>query len=768
MKSPLLAILLVRSSSRGTNIVFQWPTRIKRHKKKSHMRYYTNDDSEDVFEDPMATHNDSESDTDDSNSDAYSSSSEGSFNEDAVRLRVDDDDRLDRDLGPSRLQRDVGSSQSLRGSRFGARGTSPDMRSSAIRSRSASRPPRMSASSYASFEREYEEKRLRSFTTCLDFDSEMLASILTPRIEQCHQRFELSVDDITYLGHPVSYTEKSEDPKSKHATIFNVVFVFDRSNMYPSIPVINPVTWFNLFYSILFKLTAVLAAEEFRSGYMSEQCLGLIRLREEFAQNGCWYRDFLHSALDSFTLAGTLKEAYRGISRHRNVEIEINNSFDLNLQLPLILRHPEKAMWADEVQCVLDPHDPIVIRGDGQEPRDMASMTSISSQNGGYLEPVLKEWTRTTGPFLRPWQTLLLPEEAYSSDTDATIYASTRALIDLFRPTVRGSRTFLQAAEILGWDLYKDVYPMVRHLIYYSNAPVINVPRIQNIYAINPTFNTNDLAALSEAWAVRFSQYQPLPQFLARVSSDLKPFVSHCEHLPSNYFPLDLLLWLLRQGVLIQMHVHLRVVITASDQRRAVELRRERRERMLRRRQEPGVDSGHESDPEILTENLIKQMDKGISVPERPVIERRHSRHSRCSRSASSSSISSSDEEWPSGHLSYSRNSDYFRSELRSKVRQGLEMDDEDDRIDDLIPNGVPQPIVIPEPSRANRTESEWLSAMFKGKHPWYTRWLIRLFPYLNGRHNIDEIVARERIRRRDLKLIMTEFDANLIHFYHP
>ena len=38
----------------------------------------------------------------------------------------------------------------------------------------------------------------------------------------------------------------------------------------------------------------------------------------------------------------------------------------------------------------------------------------------------------------------------------------------------------------------------------------------------------------------------------------------------------------------------------------------------------------------------------------------------------------------------------------------------------------------------------------------------------MNGMHSVDEMVAREKIRRRDLKSLLTEFDANILHFYHP
>ena len=57
---------------------------------------------------------------------------------------------------------------------------------------------------------------------------------------------------------------------------------------------------------------------------------------------------------------------------------------------------------------------------------------------------------------------------------------------------------------------------------------------------------------------------------------------------------------------------------------------------------------------------------------------------------------------------------------------------------------------------------------MLEGKHAWYTRWLLRLLPYLNGKHTIDEIISREHLSRRDLKLIIAQFDRNLVRLLHP
>lgn len=61
-------------------------------------------------------------------------------------------------------------------------------------------------------------------------------------------------------------------------------------------------------------------------------------------------------------------------------------------------------------------------------------------------------------------------------------------LISLSSPSCR----FAELADLLEWDLYEDVYPMVRHLIYYREARVVDVPRINSTYSISPMLDLEE------------------------------------------------------------------------------------------------------------------------------------------------------------------------------------------------------------------------------------------------------------------------------------
>ncbi|WFD33116.1 Nitrogen permease regulator 3 [Malassezia sp. CBS 17886] len=750
MASPLVAMLLVIGSSRGAQVAFQWPRhphRVKRHRRA---RYYTEEtaDMDGFVMDASVRHADDNgadvSDGVSSESSAATSSSEASFRNGAAALTRDDDEpRSPRSAVPP----------ALRGERFRS-----------ARSRSASRPAARTVYTERTDVRQDEARRLRGYSSYLGFDTEVLAAMLSPKREQCHHKFELIVNDLVFLGHPVC----AENQDARHAgggvSSFNLVLVIDRPDSLPPLPGLDLPTWMNMFYTILFKITSILYSEERRCLFVTDEATAMLALREQCVR-------------DESSLARILCDVHESITHKRDALLIVNNTIICRIQLPMLLQQPAKTACAAEVQGTLDLNDPVFQRGDAPEPREPLRAHSIAADAVSGSEKTLQEWVRTTGPFLLPWKTLLMPLDVdvlVNSDTHSGIVEFARPMLECFQPTLRGGLTFLQTAEKLGLDLYREVYPTTRHLIYYGRARVVDVPRIQNSYVMDPTFDMRSLPALSAEWAQMFPMMRCLPQFLADLSMSRKPFIAYFAPRINHQLCLDVLVWLLRRTVLVQLHIYVRFLVTAKDQERAAELRRERRERRARRAARALVSRGDASDTDsdgeqILIDKLNRQMHLGVRVPDRP----RNMMYAAPSRSRSSSSSISSPDEGLNTMRPLTRSFSPSHgaglgSTPRSAGGDDPEHDADDTRTDDIIAEGGPHPVVIVEPCRADGRESEWISAMLSESHPWYTRWLLRLLPYLNGKHSLDEIIAREHIRRRDLKQVLSHFDANLILFHHP
>lgn len=158
------------------------------------------------------------------------------------------------------------------------------------------------------------------YDALLGYSSEYLANILCPLQSQCHQKFELVVDDLAFIGHPVSAesdgvwrfkpekptsrgrkAEKqssaeleppSESPRSEHQAAqpslqtFHLVLVMDLPD--PSSSSSGDVfQYFHVIYEqIVFVVTAVLYQEQVLHNFMDIECEELNSLKEACISKG--------------------------------------------------------------------------------------------------------------------------------------------------------------------------------------------------------------------------------------------------------------------------------------------------------------------------------------------------------------------------------------------------------------------------------------------------------------------------------------------------
>lgn len=514
-------------------------------------------------------------------------------------------------------------------------------------------------------------KNARAFSHYLGYPVDFLAEILAPKKEMCNRRFELVVDDLAFVGHPVARTagkatadndDPSQSPDQRgrkgrdggipaststtsmagneasapEVTMFHLVLVLQPPDPSYATPTLDLTTWLGFWYdNVSFKMTAALWAEEDRCRYISTEAELLHKLWGEVEGDsgaGPSYELHLSRLMVISSLGKSLKQMYRSLihpSSRTTPFVSLNDSLDVHLQLPPLLVDPAKMVKS------------ITELGPSIEAEDVEAWVDGGRNGEGNA---LDEWTRATGPPLFPWRTLLLlhdPEEdeevarrrrfrsvggqvvaidgdedgGTPSDTnldedefgetglaDAGIEIWARKFTSLLKPTLQGVPTFADLAALLSWDLKEDVYPMARHLVYYKQARVSDVPRIQNTYAISPLFELNRLSYFATSYAIRFPEQPPLARLLAAVGSGLRPFIAHFvsiqEASSSSTAPsrrkeaLDTLIWLLRHEIILQQHLRFRLIATEAVKRKARELweeRQARRDELRRRREERRV-----------------------------------------------------------------------------------------------------------------------------------------------------------------------------------
>ncbi|CAO1616327.1 unnamed protein product [Sympodiomycopsis kandeliae] len=535
-------------------------------------------------------------------------------------------------------------------------------------------------------------RNAKAFSHYLGYPTDFLAELLAPKEEMCNRRFELVVDDLAFVGHPVLrhlphndddqdeddgytyHTKESDDeenrgrrgrdgvappatipPKQARAkktprvTMFHLVFVLQPPDPSYATPTLDLTTWLGFWYdNASFKMTAALWAEERRCEYVSQEASLLSKLWGEVEGNsgaGPSYSLHLSRLLLLSTLAKTLRNMFRSLinpPRHRAPFVTLNDSLDIHLQLPPLLVDPSRMVKSLlELGPSIEADDADLWEG------AIGGVAGVAGGGGSAIASALDEWTKTTGPPLFPWKTLLLlhdpgarqkryrsfggqvveiesddedngadGQEDFDAElgeaglADAGIELWARKFTSLLKPTLQGIPTFADLASLLSWDLQEDVYPMARHLIYYKQARVTDVPRIQNTYSLSPLFELRDLPHFATSFALRFPSEPPLARFLAALSSAFQPFIAHYlavqrananqpggDSQDSNAnavqqsavirkkSALECLIWLLRHEIILQQHLRFRLIATEAVKRRAREMWEERRvEREERRR----------------------------------------------------------------------------------------------------------------------------------------------------------------------------------------
>ncbi|KAJ1578940.1 hypothetical protein NDA14_000936 [Ustilago hordei] len=744
MSEPLLGVILATSSSRGSHIVFRWPNNPKLFKRYSKVKYYTDarppgrshlDDDLDPVRQKAKwdRHDEDEDDNADANppdngqSDTPSSSdvedSDGTVADDDENRSVRDPAETIVSYGRSK----GGAAPSTSRSKSKARRPMTGLEESTQSVRSADRQngghrdngdthdkaPDSDAGTSKEFSPEEkarrEERAARAYKTYLGYDIEILASILNPRPELAHQKFELIVDDLAFLGHPVSagkagtwgdpennrdgndkdadddndrskaqtqqrgrsglrkevrpydlqdgeetskdstaptsakndkaelqssaksrsisqscmeLTTDSTTSSKSHAPLssFHLVLVLDRPDPSAAMSGMDLSSWLQLFYdNIVFKMTAALFAEQSKSDYVGCETEKLLSLRERCMDDGQAYAAYAAQCLGISSLARCIRDLHKSISTSSDAFLTINDRIEVHLQLPPILQDPTNLPKTVDIETELDPNDPIFLSGGGFA--GLGKEGADEDGGGGTYDRLLdlaphqlsfEEWCRTTGPYLLPWKTLLLlhdqadetlargrqtpgnsspagmasPGGGGSTGPEAHGFEQlARNFTSLFRLNLNHSLNLSEVADMLGWNLYEDVYPMVRHLIYYRQARVIDIPRVHHVYAISPLFDFARLGPLSTIWAQTFPDMVPLPVFLSQLSSSARPLSTYFPSRHQRELALDVLIWLLRREVVVKMHIRLRLIATENVKRRTAERRIERHERHRARKE---------------------------------------------------------------------------------------------------------------------------------------------------------------------------------------
>ncbi|VDB92300.1 unnamed protein product [Peniophora sp. CBMAI 1063] len=629
----------------------------------------------------------------------------------------------------------------------------------------------------------------------LGYSAAYLAGVLCPKRSMCHQKFALKVDDLMFLGHPVcaepggqwrfkdrsasrgASASTSADPRGRRARArqvsgdsvrsgvsvddekaesspsppqgqsggwlqtFHVVFVHDLPD--PSSAASGNVQkYFDAVYAQLaFPLTAVLYAAQVTSNFVEAECDRLDRG-------------------EASELAGALKELYEAIKRVDVARISVSGA-PLELQLPPSLDGMIKSGQVEEEDAV------------GDEPAEEEGGASVGL------------------PGLAPWKSLLLLDDAFEGmraqhvgegDDDQLLAEQLMRFLEMADITL----SLADMASLLDWDLDTQIYPIVRWLVHHRRARVVDIVHrgLKNVFTLPLKFD-KPLRELSASYRTAFPDpaLPPLPSLLSTISQSTSTTFFAAIVQTRDALPIyrDVVQWLLRNELMIALHLRVRVVATAALKKK---VKKERRRRGGRRVswQEPEATEGEgEGSDAVFARRGRRRRPGGVEddVEEEADgdAEDGDDEKETDSKEKGTKWLAQSPEEMRARPPILEEGLD-FDEELDEKMRrfesdaEGLdegdgsqaegEGDDESDDEEDWRYS------IIPDPARADVRQRAWLQAMSAGKEPALARRFDAINRYFDGRCADDEILFRAEISRKQLREVLHHYDEYLQTFLHP
>lgn len=583
-----------------------------------------------------------------------------------------------------------------------------------------------------------EHHRDPDFDWVLNYKTKLLAeNVFRFDRNLCNQRFELILEELLFLGHPVCIGDEGtwqweqlySSPKSKEderergerergttttpaanpkdeASLksFHFILVLDRPD--PALGGNANLTRFiDVYYEQLaVKMTAALHYEQSRDGYVEKETDLLVDLIE----NSESYGQFLESALEKSSLARAIREIFNCVQNQRLAHVTVGE-FELDLQMP----------WY---------HSELLV---GEQDPEGAGEYSVQDERDERWDPGFGKGWRVRR--LLPWNTLLFIEGPETSGMEAEPDEMTK-----FREVLTPDISLADAAALLDWDLEKEVMRMARYMIYLKKAKVSDVvhPKLLNIYVL-PARSVTTLSSLSQQFQDAFPPTTPaLETILAAVSASPQAFahfVPSDDHVDLYH---QILIWLLKNDTLIMLHVRFRLVAT-EDVKRAVHKAAQRRksrsftqeEERGRRRKPSGPGKKEGDEPQrLLPPPPTPPVDDGTEID---LI----------------------------AHEARERSSPERRNDIYVEETEEVALDFE-------VPEQFEESFIM-EPGRATPLEQAWIEEIARRRPEQQKRFLV-VCKYLDGRTSFDEIQYRSQLKRKHFRTVVVAYDDWLLSLLHP
>ena len=344
---------------------------------------------------------------------------------------------------------------------------------------------------------------------------ETLANLFSVSKDLCGSKFELKLNDVRFVGHPVSL-EPEEGPgqtgqdrqsgRRTTLTMFHVVIALRADTHYSIV---------HCYHELSQRLGLILYHEELRVGYMTQQMRNLIFAQDEVGTLPEDQQESVFSlAVERSHLARNIKTIYHDLCLNGEVRIYVNKWVELSFCLPHKVHRKHLPNVLVEPESILEclesvrPYHSILLLAD---PQDLLDQLSTDSSPG------LRRLVRQSSP-LKSFRTL-------ACDCDLSL---------------------------------KQIFQLTGHLLYWGRATIIYPVCENNLYVVSPSVRPHLPHRIKEKFYEKFSEslLESLASFSLPRSVSVSPPLALHQHRHT-----EIIIWLLQHHLVTQLHTYVTLAL---------------------------------------------------------------------------------------------------------------------------------------------------------------------------------------------------------------
>jgi len=433
--------------------------------------------------------------------------------------------------------------------------------------------------------------------TLFGLDEDGLVGLLSPDRTWNKRKFELSINDLTFIGRPVfarqdgSWQRQKQPRKAKQRPIISEAdsstadeeadktaseddgLDLDKSASNPKselvmfhvVFVMNPPPLDHahrvkeMYDNIVKKFSRALKWVQVHNDYVWQQADALIvRGQELLAENRSSQLSIMPDLLESSSLAKAMAAVYNAISASKIASVSLIRSVSLSMQIPPVTS-------TAYLPSLTEPPIP---------PGLWLTTATESQPDSGNVD---KRTSSSTLQLAKSYTLLLKsPPEKIAKDAH-TAGGPLAAHLPRFVAALRPTKSFYKLS-IEHKISIADVQLLARHLIYWRRAIAIPPLNQRDTYIVSPNADFSRMRAGCRTYAGQFPASLPsLPKLLSMLSGIPRPFMSLIPSPDHKEIYMLVLAWLMRNGWVTQLRTFAYVRVSSDIKRQSRDKEREAR-----------------------------------------------------------------------------------------------------------------------------------------------------------------------------------------------